>query len=115
MFTFFAHKVFAHKLTGTCMHQPADMSTFFCTFFRYMCHKIASILENEDASAAIFIEPNDSCTSNEEYADKDDEGLIDNLSRSLLNAPVEAWVSNGRRMKICQINTSNEAIDAEQI
>ena len=62
-----------------------------------------SILENEDASAAIFIEPkNGGCTSEQDSADKGNRGLIDNLSGSQLNAPAEALLSGGRRIKICQ-------------
>ena len=62
------------------------MSTFF-VLFRYTCHKIVSIVEDEDASAAIFIEPNDGCASDEDSADEDDGGLIDDLPGSQLNAP----------------------------
>ena len=91
--------VFKLKLSGTYMYQRADKSTFFCTFFRYTCHEIVSIREDEDASAAIFIEPSDGCASDEDSADEDDGGLIDNLPGSQLNAPAEAllskrWTSN---------------------
>ena len=62
-----------------------------------------SILENEDASATIFIKPkNGGCTLEEDSADKGNRGLIDNLSGSQLNAPAEALLSGGCRIKSCQ-------------
>jgi len=62
-------------------------------FFRYTCHEIVSILEDEDAYTAIFIQPNDGCASDEYDGD-----LIDNLTGSQLNAPAEALLSDGRRI-----------------
>ena len=81
-----------------------------------MCLQRVFILDNEDSSAAIFIEPNDDCASNEDSAVEDDGGLFDILSRSQLNAPAEDLLSNGRRITtVRQTEASNKAIDAEQI
>ena len=80
-----------------------------------MCHRRVFILDNEDASAAIFIEPNDDCASNEDSAVEDDGGLFDILSQSQLNAPAEDLLSNGRRITVRQTEASNKAIAAEQI
>jgi len=80
------------KLAGTYMYRWAEPSTLInCLlhFFRYTCHEIVLILEDEDASAAIFIEFNDGCASDKDFADKDDGSLIDNLIGIQLNAPTE--------------------------
>ena len=84
-------------------------------FFRYTCHEIVSILEDEDASAAIFIKPNDGCASDEDSADEDDGGLIDNLPRSQLNAPAEALLSDGCRITVRQTDINNKSIDTDKI
>ena len=78
-------------------------------------HEIVSILEDEDALAVIFMKPNDGCASDEDSANENDGGLIDNFCGSQLNAPTEALLSDGRRIKICQTDRSNKNIDAEQI
>ena len=41
-----------------------------------MRNEIVSILEDEDALAAIFIDPNDGYASNKDSAVEDDEGLF---------------------------------------
>ena len=87
----------------------------FLYFLRYTCHEIVSILEDEDASAVIFMKPNDGCASDEDSANENDECLIDNLAGSQLNPPAEALLSDGRRIKICQTDRNNKSIDAEQI
>ena len=61
------------------------------------------------------MKPNDGCASDEDSADENDEGLIDNFSGSKLNAPAEALLWYGRRIKICQTDQSITSIDAEQI
>ena len=45
----------------------------------------------------------DGCAS-EDFAGKDNGGLIDNLPGSQLNSPAKALLSDGRRIKICQID-----------
>ena len=40
--------------------------------------------------AMVYIEPNDSGITNEDSADEDDPGLVDNLSGNQLNTVVEA-------------------------
>ena len=87
----------------------------FLDFFRYACHEIVSILEDEDASAVIFMKPNDGCASDEDSANENDGCLIDNLAGSQLNPPAQALISDGRRIKICQTDRNNKSIDAEQI
>jgi len=76
-------------------------------FFRYTCHEIVLIFEDEEASAVIFIEPNDGCAFDEDSADEDDGDLIDNLTGGQLNAPAEALLSDGHRITGPQ-NESNE-------
>ena len=87
----------------------------FLYFLQYTCHEIVSILEDEDASAVIFMKTNNVCASDEDSANKNDEYLVDNLAGSQLNPPAEALVSDGRRIKICQTDRNNKSIDAEQI
>ena len=82
-------------------------------FLQYTCHEIVFILEDEDASAVIFVKPNDGCASDEDSANENDGCLIDNLARSQLNPPAEALLSDGRRIKICQTDRNNKSIDAE--
>ena len=87
----------------------------FLDFLRYTCYEIVFILEDEDASAVIFMKPNDGCASDEESANENDGCLIGNLTRSQLNPPAEALISDGRLIKICQTDRNNKSIDAEQI
>ena len=49
---------------------------------------------------------NDGCAS--------DEDSVNNFSGSQLNAPAEALLSDGWRIKICQTDRSNKCIDEEQ-
>ena len=103
------------KFTGTYLYRWADKSTFLFAFFRYTCHEIVPILEEEDAFAAIFTETNDGCASEEDSADEDDGSMIDNLTGSQLNAPTEALLSDGRRITGPQDEESNEANDSDQV
>ena len=80
-----------------------------------MYHKIVSILEDEDASAVIFMKSNDGCASDEDFANENDGCLIDNFPGSQLNVPAEALLLDGRRIKICQTDRNNKSIVAEQI
>ena len=87
----------------------------FLDFLRYTCREIVSILEDEDASAVIFMKPNDGCASDEDSANENDGCLIGNLAGSQFNPPAEALISDRRRIKICQTDRNNKSIDAEQI
>ena len=87
----------------------------FLHFLRYTCHEIVSILEDEDATAVIFMKSNDGCASDKDFANENDGCLIDNFPGSQLNAPAEALLLDRRRIKICQTDRSNNSIDAEQI
>ena len=87
----------------------------FLYFLRYTCHEIVSILEDEDASAVIFMKPNDGCASDEDSANENDGCLTDNLAGSKLNPPAEALLSDGVRIKICQTDRNSKSIDEEQI
>ena len=70
------------------MYQCAYTCTFFCTYsLRYACYEIVSILDDEDASAVTFMKPNDGCASDKDSANENEGCLIDNFSRSQLNAP----------------------------
>ena len=108
IFIFSALPVFTLKLTGTYMYQWADTSTFFRTFLDTCA--IISILEDEHASSAIFMKPNDGCASDEDSANENDRGLIDNFLGSQLNAPAEALLSDRRRIKVCQTDRSSKSI-----
>ena len=61
------------------------------------------------------MKPNDGCASDEDSANENDGCLTDNLAGSKLNPPVEALLSDGRRIKICQTDRNSKSIDAEQI
>ena len=61
------------------------------------------------------MKPNDGCASDEDSANENDKCLTDNLARSKLNPPVEALLSDGWRIKICQTDRNGKSIDAEQI
>ena len=87
----------------------------FLYFLRYTCHEIVPILEDEDASAVIFMKSNHGCASDEDSANENDGCLIDNFSGSQLSAPAEALLSGKRQIKICQTYQNNKSIDAEQI
>ena len=90
------------------MYQWADTSTFFRTFLDTLA--IISILEDEHASSAIFMKLSDGCASDEDSANENDRGLIDNLLGSQLDAPAEALLSERRRIKVCQTDRSNKSI-----
>ena len=87
----------------------------FLCFLRYTCHEIVSILEDEDASAVIFMKSNDGCASDIDSANENDGCLIDNFPESQLNALAEALLSDGRRIKTCQTDRKNKSIVSEQI
>ena len=87
----------------------------FLYFLRYTSHEKVSILEDEDASAVIFMKPNDGCASDEDSVNKNNGCLIDTVAGSQLNPPAEALLSDGRQIKICQTDRNNKSIDAEQI
>ena len=55
-------------------------------------HDILSAFEKEETSAIamVYIEPNDGGIIDEDSADEDDPGLVDNLSGNQLNAVAEA-------------------------
>ena len=59
---------------------------------RYLiCHNVLSALEEEiSAMAIVYIAPNNGGIIDEDSADEDDPGLVDNLSGNQLNAVVEA-------------------------
>ena len=48
------------------------------------------------------MKPQNGCSSDKDSANENDGCLIDNFTGSQLNAPAEALLSEGRRMKICQ-------------
>ena len=75
----------------------------FLYYLRYTCHEIVSFLEDKDESAGIFMKPNDGSTSVKDSANENDERLIDNFPVSLLNAPAEAVLSDGRRIKFVKL------------
>ena len=55
-------------------------------------HDILSAFEKEETSAMamVYIEPNDGGITDEDSADEDDPGLVDNLLRNQLNVVAEA-------------------------
>ena len=54
-------------------------------------HNVLSAFEEETSvMAMVYIEPNDGGIIDEDSADEDDEGLVDNLSGNQLNEVVEA-------------------------
>lgn len=55
------------------------------------------MLEDEDTPAAVYIEPTNDELTDEDSAEEDEGGLIDNLSGKQLNAPAEAVFLDGRR------------------
>ena len=60
-------------------------------------HDILAILEEEDSHAEVNIEPNDpGQLTDEDSADEDDSGLIDNLSGRQLTGLAEAIFPDGR-------------------
>ena len=71
----------------------------FLHYLRCTCHQIVSFLEDEDASAVIFMKPNDGSVLDRDSANENDGCLIDNIAGSQLNAPAEALLSDGRRIK----------------
>ena len=80
-----------------------------CIVFRFIsCHEILSILEGKDLSADIYIEPNDGDITDEDSADEDDGGLLDNLSGNQLNAPAEAVFPDGQGLLEASPNFDND-------
>ena len=76
--------------------------------------EILDILEKEDSHADVYIEPNDpGLLTDEDSADEDDSGLIDNLSGRQLAGHAEAIFPNGNRITEhnneanCSSHTSN--------
>ena len=73
-----------------------------CLYFYFRTlsmHEILDILEKEDSHADVYIEPNDpGLLTDEESADEDDSGLIDNLSGRQLAGHAEAIFPNGNRI-----------------
>ena len=88
----------------------AESSTFLLHIFRHFtCHEILSIIEDEDKASALFIEPHDDCASDEDSADEDHGGMIDNLTENQLIASAEAVFSDGRRITAAQDEDNSEA------
>ena len=83
---------------------------------RYLtCHNVLSALEEEETSATaiVYIELNDGGITDEDSADKDDGGIVDNLLGNQLNAVAEAVLLIGRRInKRCEGSetVSNEGL-----
>ena len=62
-------------------------------------YEILDILEKEDRHADVYIETNDpGLLTDEDSADEDDSGLIDNLSGRQLAGHAEAIFPNGHRI-----------------
>ncbi|XP_064116478.1 piggyBac transposable element-derived protein 3-like [Macrobrachium nipponense] len=61
-------------------------------------NEILAELEKEDIAADVFIEPADDGLTDEDSADEDQGGLIDNLSGKQLDAAGEAALPNGVRL-----------------
>ena len=86
----------------------------FLYFLKYTYHEIATILEDEDTSAAIFIGPIEGCTSHKDSAYKHDWGII-NLIGSQLKSPTETLRSHECQIKVRQNKASNKTNNIEQI
>ena len=73
IFAFYALPVFALKLTGTwnIFVLAGRYECIFLYFFRFTCHEIVSIPEDEGASAAIFMGSKGGCASDKISADED--------------------------------------------
>ena len=62
-----------------------DSNTFLsCIFRHFSCHEMLFIIEDENEAAALFIKPHHGCASDENFADEDDGGMIDNLTGNQL-------------------------------
>ncbi|XP_064099507.1 uncharacterized protein LOC135210653 [Macrobrachium nipponense] len=61
-------------------------------------NELLAELEKEDIAADVFIEPADDGLTDEDSADEDQGGLIDNLSGKQLDAAGEAALPNGVRL-----------------
>ena len=71
--------------------------SLYCFFCRFLSvHEILALLEEEDRDAKVYIEPNDlGLLTDEDSADEDDSGLVDNnLSGRQLSANAEAVFNN---------------------
>ena len=61
-------------------------------------NEILAILEEEERNADVYIEPNDpGLLTDEDSADEDDSGLVDNLSGRQLTGNAEAVFTDGQR------------------
>ncbi|XP_068231970.1 piggyBac transposable element-derived protein 3-like [Palaemon carinicauda] len=82
-------------------------------------HDILAILEEDDNHAKVYIEPTDTgLLTDEDSADEDDSGLIDNLSGRQLTGNAEAVFHDGRRTNEdnCepQLSGNDEAISHDE-
>ncbi|XP_068247878.1 piggyBac transposable element-derived protein 2-like [Palaemon carinicauda] len=82
-------------------------------------HDILAILEEDDSHAKVYIEPTDTgLLTDEDSADEDDSGLIDNLSGRQLTSNAEAVFHDGRRTTEddCepQLSGNDEAISHDE-
>jgi hypothetical protein len=78
-------------------------------FRRYSLQEVVAIIEEEEAPIAdIFIEPPDpAVNSDEDSADEDEGGLIDNLTGRQLRAGAEVVFADGRRIGTDEADSSN--------
>ena len=61
-------------------------------------HEILALLEDEDRDAEVYTEPYDlGLLTDEDSADEDDSGLVDNLSGRQLAANAEVVFNDGHR------------------
>jgi hypothetical protein len=68
-------------------------------FRLYSLKEVLEILEHDDDVAEIFIEPPDAAiNSDQDSANEDDGGLVDNLSGSQLRSHAEVVFRDGRRL-----------------
>ena len=85
----------------------------FLYFLRdFTCHEF-SVIEEDKTPATLLFEPNNGCASDEDSADEDDGGMIDNLSRNQLNAPAQAILPGGRRIGIATFSQSDHEENME--
>lgn len=81
-----------------------NASRIWVHFFRnYSLQDVVAMIEETDEEAevtGIFIEPPHGNVSDEDSAEEDSGGLIDNLSSKQLQANAECVLSNGRRIGV---------------
>ena len=79
-----------------------ETSTFFSVkrLLQASCLNVLSALEEEETSATaiVYLEPNNGGITDEDSADEDNGGLVDNLSGNQLNTVAETVLPNGRRI-----------------